>query len=180
MSILLVGISGDLGDTLVRTLIDEADQVRVIEGDPVGAERWRKLGAYVATGAPDDPDLIERAAQNVRTIVLLERDGRAGGSIPAVVEGAKLASVPRILLCSTKPEQVSLDSLRSSGLDYVVLKLPSRRALMRGGKLSRIAPEALADAISAADDLAGHPRLELDLAKAASWRRLNLSPPSVA
>ncbi len=38
-------------------------------------------------------------------------------------------------------------------------------------------PERLAEAIDVADDLAGHPKLELDLSDELAWQELALSPP---
>jgi len=53
-------------------------------------------------------------------------------------------------------------------MDYVVLKLGTQR---RRGRSRRL--RSTAEAIDAADDLGGHPRLEIDLNDAVSRRSLD-------
>jgi hypothetical protein len=170
MSILLIRANGRIGETLARRLIAQGDEVRVIEPAEELVEAWQELGVKVAPGRDDDTDLIERAAQNVRTTVVVDDEaGPARQVIAHVLAGIGAARVGRLILCARKPDERLLDAVRTSGLDYVVLTIGS-------GLLSRtrVPVEDVAEAIDAADDLAGSPRLELDLTKAESWAALGL------
>jgi uncharacterized protein YbjT (DUF2867 family) len=170
MSILLIRANGRIGETLARRLIAQGDEVRVIEPAEELVEAWQELGVKVAPGRDDDTDLIERAAQNVRTTVVVDDEaGPARQVIAHVLTGIGAAGVGRLILCARKPHEMLLDAVRTSGLDYVVLTIG-------GGLLSRtrVPVEDVAEAIDAADDLAGSPRLELDLTKAESWAALGL------
>jgi TrkA-N domain len=168
MSILLVAARGPVGVALVERLVAEGDDVRVVEGDAAAAARWRELGAHVAAGRPYDADLVERAAQGVRTLVIAGEIDDPG----AAIAGAVAAGVGRIVwLTSGRGRNPSAFS--GAGLDYVVLTVPAPRWPRRSG----LAPAAIAEAVDAADDLAGNPRLELDLGAADAWARLGLSPP---
>ena len=173
MSILLVGLDEDLVPPLIRRLIDQGDEVRVLEtGDRVG-DRWRSLGAHVASGSLWDADLIERAAQNVRTIVVGDRHDREPTELmDALVEGGVLASPDMRVVVVGDVAPQALASLRASKLEYVILGSMRRRGLL--GRRARVPPERLAEAVDAADDLAGGPRLELNLGDASAWRELKL------
>lgn len=166
MSVLLVRPPGQLGPAVIDRLLSQGDVVRVIEGDASAAARWKRLGAFVARGSEGDSDLVERAAQDVRTVVVFE-DAQA--SIEAILEGAELAGVGRLVLCTPKPSEPALGLVRTSRLDYVVLRTarpgPWRRAQQ---------PGSTAEAIDAADDLGGHPRLEVDLRDARGRRKLGI------
>ncbi|MDQ3766847.1 MAG: NAD-binding protein [Actinomycetota bacterium] len=166
MSVLLLRPSKRIGSALVNLLTSQGDTVRVIEADAASAARWKELGAYVAQGSEADADLVERAAQDVRTVVVFE-DAQA--SIEAVLEGAELAGVERLVVCTPRPPDHLLARVRASRMDYVVLKVGSPRLLGRARR-----PSNMAEAIDAADDLGGHPRLEVDLEDAASRRSLDL------
>ena len=166
MSILLVGADGDVGEAVVARLVQQGDEVRVIETDERASDRWRALGAHVARGAADDADLVERAAQNVRTVVVLgEIDVRP------VVQGAAAAGVDRLVL--TRPAGDATD-VADCGLDYVVLVVPRTRLVRRRA----VAAGALAEAIDAADDLAGNPKIVVDLGTDRGRSDLGLDAPS--
>lgn len=172
---LLVGLDEDLLPALIRRLTEQDDEVRILEADPELSERWRELGAHIASGATWDADLIERAAQNVRTIVV-------GGRSPvprvdllgAVVEGGRFAAREMRVVWVGASTGETMGALRESSLEFVALISPRPRLLSRKHKL---APEDLAEAIDAADDLAGHPRLELDLGAPEGWAALRLPFP---
>lgn len=166
MSVLLVRPSGHLGPAVIDRLTSQGDVVRVIEGDASAAARWRELGAFVAQGSEADSDLVERAAQDVRTVVVFE-DAQA--SIEAVLEGAALAGVDRLVLCTSEPSEVALTRVRASRMDYVVLRT-GRPGLWRRAQR----PGSTAEAIDAADDLGGHPRVEVDLRDAGGRRTLGI------
>lgn len=165
MSVLLIGAEGDVGESVVTRLVEQGDEVRVIEPDPGAAGGWRSLGAYVAAGSPDDADLVERAAQDVRTIVVL-----SDVELDAVIRGARAARVGRLVVCTASGERHDLDA---SDVEYVVLIVPKARF----GRRTAVSPAALAEAIDAADDLAGRPRMLVDLGDASGWARLGLDAP---
>jgi Trk K+ transport system NAD-binding subunit len=165
MSVLVVGAAGEVGEAVVARLIEQGDEVRVIEPDGAAAEHWRALGAHVAAGDPADADLVERAAQNARTIVAL-----ADTDIEPLVQGAIAARVERVVLCvhDHGPHVVA-----GSDLDFVALVVPRTRFARRAA----VSPQALAEAVDAADDMAGNPRMFVNLGDAAGWRALGLEAP---
>lgn len=168
MSILLIGDPGSLGEVLVRRLISQGDEVRAIATEATAGE-LAGYGVHIARGPDLDADLVERAAQNVRTIIAFDT---ATEVIESVVEGGRAARVERIVLCASTVPEVVRSRLRDSDLDYVVLQAP-RKGLFRKG----LNEATLAEAIDAADDMAGRLRLELDLNESAAWKLLNLEPP---
>lgn len=177
MSILLIGLDEELMPVLIRRLMTEGDEVRVLEADAEASDRWRALGAHIASGPQWDADLIERAAQNTRTIVVGDRHAQKSAELmEALVEGGGFASREMRLVVVGDLGPRELNILRDSKLDYVVLGSVRRRGLL--GKRSAPTPEQLAVAIDAADDLAGHPKLELDLRDELAWQELRLRSPS--
>ena len=174
MSILLVGLDEELMPPLIRRLIEQGDEVRVLDSGEEASDHWRSLGAHVASGPRWDADLIERAAQNVRTIVVGDRhDQEPAELMEALVEGGVLASPDMRVVVVGEVVPGALALLRESLLEYVILGSVERRGLL--GRRSRVSPERLAEAVDAADDLAGGPRLELDLGDQSAWRELKLS-----
>jgi uncharacterized protein YbjT (DUF2867 family) len=160
MSVLLVTPPHDLGRLVVDLLISQDDEVRIIEPRAERVGEWRALGAHIAHGLPD-ADLVERAAQNVRTVVVFDM-----ADVEAVVEGAGNAGVGRIVICSRRAEPNIIDLLAASNLDYVVLAT---------GRVPRRGLGLLAEAIDAADDLTGAPRMVLDIRSDDARRRLRLT-----
>lgn len=163
MSVLLVGLAPEVTAALIDRLVGQDDEVRVVEPDERNAEQWRAAGAFVALGSPDE-DLVERAAQGVRTVIV--GDDVTGDK--EVLHGAARARVERIVVFGHKIDPDTLEP------DFVVLR-PPRRRLLKGPELS---PSDAARAIDAAEDLAGEPQLVLDLGTAAGWRALDLGPPA--
>ena len=172
MSVLLIGITGSTGDAIIKRLIAQGDEVRVVEDDSDAAERWRSLGAHVARPFHDMADLIERAAQNVRTVVIGDAAGHADDDVRAIISGAAAARVERIVLYGMRAPQSTVEAVREFPLQHVVLST-GRRRLLGGG----IDDESLAAAVDAADDIAGEPRLELDLSDPDAWPALGLAAP---
>lgn len=169
MSVLLIGPGGTLGDLVAERMISQGDEVRAIATDPT-LEELASRGVRIARGRELDADLVERAAQNVRTIVLFDITRSV---VEDVVEGARAARVDRLVLCSvTVPEPVR-EVLRGCGLEYVILQRPRKGRFRKG-----VPDEALAEAVDAADDMAGSLRLELDLNEADAWTALKLEVPS--
>ena len=173
MAVLLIGIDEELGTALVRRLRDQDDEVRVLEESRAASEHWRALGAHVASGPEWDADLIERAAQNVRTIVVGPAHRRAPSTlIDAVITGGGYAAPGmRLVVFGPEIDERVREALRSSVLDYVILKTSGRGIL---GRRSKVAPDVLAEAIDAADDVAGSPRLELDLSDPRALEELGI------
>ncbi len=168
MSILLIGDPGSLGEVLVRRLIRQGDDVRAIATD-AGAGDLAGHGVHIARGPDLDADLVERAAQNVRTIVTFDPSLE---SMELVLEGARGAGVERVVVYGAAVPASVRERLRRADVDYVVLRAPRR-----GRFRKRMSEAALAEAIDAADDTAGTLRVELDLNEISAWRTLKLDPP---
>ena len=178
MSILLIGLSEELTEELVKRLVNEGDEVRVLEDSDDNAESWRMLGAHIAHGPKWDADLIERAAQNVRTIVVGEHHVHDPTELmDEVVTGGGFASKDmRIVLVGDDLEAPGLRRLRESPLAFVAMGVATKRNLL--SRRRALEPSTLAEAIDAADDLAGEPRLELDLGDEQAWAELKLTAPN--
>lgn len=172
MSVLLVGLDAGLARTLTRRLISQDDEVRVIATPGDEADALRNLGAHVARGQRLDADLVERAAQNVRSIVIGDVEPE---TLFEILEGARLARVERVIVCSDNPQRSSVDLLRETSIQYVVLNY---RKPGRFRRRSSHADGYVALAIDTADDLAGEPRLELDLSSPSAAEALGLDPRS--
>jgi TrkA-N domain len=172
VSIVLVGISGRQGEAVIARLIEDDDDVRVIETDPRAARTWSALGARVARADVIDADLVARAAHQARTIALF-RDALA--DVAEVVEGARLASRHiRVIVCAPRLDPGVKRPVETSGLEYVFVRTTRRGERMIGR--SRPSVSVLGEVVSAADDLAGELRLDLDLAERSSWLALGLQP----
>jgi hypothetical protein len=172
LSVLLVGGEGALAEEVVRRLVSAEDEVRVIEQDPEAASRWRSLGAHVALGSAADPDLVERAAEYARTVVVFDRGPEWRQEVlAAVLEGAGSA---RVVLCSESADERIAAALAESGFDHIVLR--TRRRSRWPLRTVTVSAQDLAEAVDAADDLAGNPRLDLDLGSPEGWRALRLAP----
>ncbi len=166
MSVLLAGLDPVCGEAVARRLVAQGDQVRVIVSPAGDVYAYDAVGAHVARGDAGDDDLVERAAQGCRTMVLGELPAQ---SFASAIEGARRARVGRVVVCaSTSPEGLPAD------LSWVVLLVPRRKLL---GRRRPPGPAALAEAVDAADDLAGEPRLVADLSRRAGWEALRLAAP---
>ncbi len=168
MAVLLIKPPHDVGPLLVGRLVGQSDQVRVIDEADEG-EPWRRMGAHLALGDPSDLGLVATAALGCRTIVAFTQ-----AHLIQAAAAAQAAGVERVVavLESAPPAH----ERAAWGVDHVILMSPAvkRRWGVKGRGFS---PEVLAEAIDAADDIAGHPRLTLDLKEPASWGWLNLNPP---
>ena len=174
MSLLLVGIPAGISPHLVGRLRAQDDEVRALLPEERAAEGWRALGAFVAVGPLDDADLVERAAQNVRTLVVgPDWEPKIAEVFVALIEGVRKAGVERIVLWGPKLDASFAEEIRLSGLSYVLLRGGKRRWLGS----ATLSGDRWSEAIDAADDLAGNVRLDLDLTTAAGWESLRLEPP---
>jgi hypothetical protein len=168
VSILLVNASSALGEAIARRLLAQDDEVRAIleEGDTT---ELRDLGVHIARGEWWDADLVERAAQNARTVVYIDPQT---GPLDGVLDGARAAGVERLVLCGVIPREVR-ELIRTLPYDHVMLETSRKRGFLR----SVLPVTAVAEAVDAADDIAGNPRLELDLTKPEAWGELKLEAP---
>lgn len=159
MSVLLAGLDPEVGAAVAARLLAAGDQVRTI------ARGEAPAGVHVAAGDLSDEDLVERACQGVRTIVLGEA---AGADAPTALAAAARAGVDRAVLVEVAVEVPET-------MSWVALVVPRPRLL---GRRKGVAAAAVAEAVDAADDLAGEPRLVADLGTDEGWRALRLEPPA--
>lgn len=177
VSVLLIGLDEDRGPALIRRLRDEGDVVGVIEESLPAGDVWRAAGAHVAMGSPRDADLVERASQHARSVVVLEEGSEPSQAIlDAVLEAGRVTAPepPRIIYVSISRRQEVDEKLEASAFDYVILRSPRRGRLKR--KAFAVVPGDLAEAVNAADDLPGNPRLDVDLTTPEGWSALGLDP----
>lgn len=174
MSILVVGSAPALRALLER-LVSEGDEVRIVEDDPGLEASWRSLGVHVARGEPD-ADLVERAAQNCRTVVVMDDGTMQDPTLREVLAGAASAGVERVVVCGLAANAGRLEELKARETQYVVLIGGSSTGLLRKPRWA-VGAEDLARAVDAADDLGGDPHLELDLSDPAAWVTLGLDDP---
>ncbi|MDQ3877889.1 MAG: NAD-binding protein [Actinomycetota bacterium] len=158
MSFLIVG-EDNVIEAVVDALVGDHDLVRVVTQDAARAARLKDRGAFVAVGDPADPDLVQRAGQGARTAVLFDDT-----SITAdLIDALSAARISRIVYAGRDADTVELVS--HSGLEFVILRRRRRLFGKRDG-------EMLVAAIVAADDLAGAPRLTIDLSDDAALGEL--------
>lgn len=166
MSILLVDPDPELGAAIAQRLLEEGDEVRVLVTAPGG---WKEKGVYVAVGDPMDPDLVERACTNVRTIVFTGASkGVPMSLLAAAVPAALKAGTDRVIVCAPGPSATVVDWLQSTDTSFVSLTTGRRGFLPKRS----VEPAVVAEAVSAADDLAGAPRLDVDLTSEEEWSKL--------
>lgn len=166
-----MGAGIDLATALLKTLVRPDDQVRIVEEDPVLAERWRSAGAHVAPGLDDDPDLVSRAAEGARTVVLCDES-----CSQEVLESlAEEAVKDRRIVVWAELGRLDPAPLRAGSAQHIWLSGSHRRR--DWGRRKALSYEEIARVIDAADDLEGAPRWELDLTDPASWERLGLTRP---
>lgn len=169
MAVLVITGGSDLDVPVVSRLLNEGDEVRVLEATTARRDEWRAMGAFFAGGEADDPDLVERAAQNARTIVVLA--GRVTDEVIAIVLEAGLnAGVDRLVCCAEAIAGSVKEAVRASRISHVLIETGRPRLLRR----KEASSERAAEAVDAADDLAGDPRIEVDLTDPKQAERLLL------
>lgn len=174
-----------VSEKVIERLIHQGDEVRiVVEEEALAmAEMWQAYGAHVAPGSVGDADLIERAARGVRSVVLIAPGSdRFAPILAAIVEGLSGPSTsgterPRLIVCLRSSLNDVLIMAATSGFDHIVLTAGHKGGAIMSRLTWGIAPERIAEAIDAADDLAGHPQLVLDLNDDEAWHALRLAPP---
>jgi len=175
MSVLLAGLDDELTRTLAERLRAQDDEVRMVLDDPAGREGWRTLGIHVAVGDLTDEDFVWRAATNVRTVVVGDRPPADAGDVRRhLASMLTRTDADRLVVVGPGNDDELIDGARAAGLAHVVLRF-RRRGLL--GSRDVVGPRDLAAAIDAADDLAGEPRLDLDLVEPSAWEALRLEPP---
>ena len=154
---MLVG-KGDVESAVARRLLEQGDEVRVLVVDATEKPAWVALGTHVAIGDPTDDDLIERAGQNCRTIVLFDAHAKDPVTVAAASKAASATGLERMILCAAdlSPEVVAL--VEGTQASYVALSY-GRRLSFKG----KASIEVIANAVDAADDMNGEPRLTVDL-----------------
>lgn len=173
MSLLLVDGPGSqrwggVANELVDRLVAAGDQVRVLlraAGDTGVVEGLKEDGVHVAFGDASNGDLLERAAQGCRSIVLFDP---SPDLLDKALEAARFASVERLIVCARSARRGSMDAAQS----FVWLAARPKGTLRPG-----VAWTDYAAAIDAADDLAGDVKLDLDLEDEGSWEKLGLTRP---
>lgn len=169
MAVLVIVGGSDLDVPVVARLLNQGDEVRVLETTGARRDEWRAMGAFFAAGEADDPDLVERAAQNARTVVVLA--GQLTDEVTAtVLQAGSNAGVDRFVGCAEAIAGSVKEALRRSPMSHVLIET-GRIGLLRRRRAS---PERAAEAVDAADDLAGEPRLEIDLGDPEQAERLLL------
>lgn len=173
MSILMLVEDHEVEKVVAQRLLDQGDEVRVVVTRAEERRAWAQLGVHVAVGDPTDDDLIERAGQDARTVVLFGDHAADRATVIAALKAAAAADIERVILCVAAAGEEVRRLLAGSDRSYVILSYGRRMALRAR------APVALvAEAVDAADDLAGQPRLEVDLRHEDALRRL--APPADA
>lgn len=169
MAILIVANSeDDLAEPTIRRLLAQGDEVRILtDGDP---GRWRAMGVHPAAGDPSDADLVERAAQNCRSIVLLGIRATEPDAVAAVAEGGLAAGTDRLILCRGSRREKLPDVAAAWPRGYVILE----QVAGRWPRVQRASSEEVAEAVDAADDIAGEPRFSVDLNDPADLAKLGL------
>ena len=170
MSVLLTGLDDELAAAIAQRLIAQEDEVRIILADGASSETWRVRGVYVATGDLGDEDFVWRACRGVRTVAA-GHSVVAGDEGAVFLAGARRAGVDRFVVVGDVPPAGTV--LDKVDVDRIILRSPKRGLLRR----TSIAVTDVAAAVDAADDLAGSPRLDLDLSVPDSWAQLRLDPP---
>ena len=160
-----------VANTLIDRLRAAGDQIRVLladDGDASVVEGLRDQGVHVAFGDSANGDLMERAAQGCRSIVLFEPNETLRDK---AVEAARFARVERLIACAREGRGAEAPE-KSAVASYVWLR-GRPKGIVRPG----LSWEAYASAVDAADDLAGDVKLDLDLTMAAAWQALGLKAP---
>jgi TrkA family protein len=160
VSFLVLGGDQSLVDAIVARLVADGDLVRVLDPNPTRIESIKQQGGFVATGDPTDADLVERAGQGARTAVVVEPVRLT----TELLDAFAAARITRIVYAGRDTSNIELISAGS--LDHVVLRrrhTPLRR---------RAEIPSIVAAVVAADDVAGTPRVVIDLSDKEALRRL--------
>lgn len=173
MSILLIGLADDQTEEAIRRLTAQGDEVRVLERREGLVPRWKDLGAHVAVGAPDDADLVYRAASNCRTIVL---GPEALAELDPVIEGIGREPGVRLVLCLPSLDLKTQSVVAEEEVDHLILTTGKPGLLRR----TQVSAASVAIAIDAADDVAESPQQVVDLTTKQGWGALKLEPPDQA
>lgn len=175
MGVLLLGPGGELGPAIVQRLASQGDDVRVVTEDAQIGDASRSLGARVARGPATDADLVERAAQGVRSIVIFDDPSTGSEVAAAALEAARLAGTERVIVVCGAANDAAAAAVIASSVEHVVIVTGGPGGPLRFSK-RRVESfrEKVAEAVDAADDLAGHPRMVVDVYDPGSLASLNL------
>lgn len=149
---------GDVEPAVARRLLTQGDEVRVVVVDAAEKAAWAALGTHVAVGDPTDDDLIERAGQSSRSLVLFDGHADDPATVTAALKAASAAGIERLILCAPDLSQEVLGLVDAARGSYVAL-IYGRRLSLKG----RASVDVIAEAVDVADDMSGEPRLTIDL-----------------
>jgi uncharacterized protein YbjT (DUF2867 family) len=105
----VMGVSGNTGSVVARSLLDQKKPVRVVVRDAKKGEPWKKLGAEVAVADANDARALEQAFQNaVGAWALIPPDpstndyvGRGKTIADAISSAVKAAKVQHVVFLSS-------------------------------------------------------------------------------
>ncbi|MFP5351994.1 MAG: NAD(P)H-binding protein [Actinomycetota bacterium] len=158
MSVLMVVGRGEAEPAVARRLLGQGDEVRVVVTDASEKPAWVSLGVHVAVGDPTDDDLIERAGQSARTLVLFDGHANDPATVGAATKAASAAGIERLILCAPDVSSEIRRQVEETQKSYVLLSY-GRRLSLKG----RASVEVISEAVDAADDMSGDPRVAVDL-----------------
>lgn len=153
--------TGEVEPAVASRLLEQGDEVRVVVEDAAQKPPWVTLGAHVAVGDPTDDDLIERAGQSARTLVLFDDHANDPLAVGAALRAASAAGIERLILCAPDVTAAIETLIEGARTSYVAMSY-GRRLSLRG----RAPVELIAEAVDAADDMSGDPRVTVDLRRA--------------
>lgn len=168
MSILMIVGGGEAESAAAERLLAQGDEVRVVVAEAGEKPGWVALGVHVAVGDATDHDLIERAGQGARSLVIFDDRASDAPTLDAALTGALGAGIDRLILCAPDVTEETRRTMARVDPSYVILTY-GRRFSLRG----RTPVALIAEAVDAADDLGGSPRLEVDLREPDALTRLD-------
>jgi NADH dehydrogenase len=182
--VVVIGASGVVGKALIPRLVEAGSEVRAVVSRQEPADELRRLGAKVAVGDTESPDLLAAVLRDAHTLcqviggLFLHEDQYSPAitaTTQAAVEAAREAGLTRLILLSypgadpaspnayLRAKGTAEEAVRGSGLENVVVRsalVVSRRGQwiqVLGGGDQRLAPvyvHDLAAILAAADDRA--------------------------
>src|SRR5687768_10119345 len=120
---------GEAEPAVARRLLDQGDEVRVVVADAAERSAWVALGVHVAVGDPTDDDLIERAGQSARTLVLFGDHANDPATLAAGLKGAAAAGIDRLILCAPDVSEETRRMVDAGPASYVALTYGRRLSL---------------------------------------------------
>jgi uncharacterized protein YbjT (DUF2867 family) len=142
--ILIIGASGTAGSRIGRRLLDRGERVRAVSRDRSRLTDLERLGAEIVRGDLKEPDWMDGALRDVRSLVLSShglvpptRDNHPGivddSGNRRIIDAAKRAGVEHVVFISAAPggetetlfgqiKQRVEECLKASGLAYTIVR----------------------------------------------------------